>query len=691
MIHRWGWVVLGLCLWLAPLAVNAQQLPATDSAPDPVTITAQAGFDDSFRIGVWYPVQVTISNDGPDLQGVLEVQHSGSAAPYQQVLDLPRGSRKQIELYGYSDSFTRSAEVRLRVGDQIVTRTRLRLEPISGETFVIGVVGSDITLLNSLSSMPVDSNNANVSDVRVLHFSPEQLPEQVGLLDGINALVLHDVPAAQLTEPRLRALSVWLRTGGQLVVGGGAVADEQSLGLLAPLLPVQVGELQANLPLAPLAAQVLDGAALPLASTSAFAVSLKPDARALDVAELVSVWSVGSGLVTFVAFDLAILRGWPSEPALWAELLVILPRFMPAALLRWNNENLIRNTLQLPELALPPIGILLGYILVYILAVGPLNFLLLRRMRREDWAWLTIPATIMLFVGGTYITSLFIRGVRPQLLQINIVQMFEGETHAPTTAHIGIFSPRRESFTLSMPAQTLANGERSIFGEATSDTPLLWTPADSRFADVLVDVSSLHLFQAEQLIVPELRLASTLQRSAAQTSYTTAQGSATLGGNPLGVDDRLLLRPRPIEEVAETVSGRIENTGLLALQEAVLVYGNSAVYLGDLAAGAGQDVTINANSFNFPPNGTFTDASRDGLFNRQVLIERLFSGRNFGIAPPIPTPFDPAMLDPQAVYLLGWSEHNVFPTTLLEQSPQVSVLTLYVIQLNVPNPNVPTR
>lgn len=691
MIHRWGWVVLVMCLWLAPLVANAQQPPAAEPAADPVTLTAQAGFDDSFRVGVWYPVRVTISNDGPDLQGVLEVQHSGGSAPYQQVLDLPRGARKQIELYGYSNSFTRSAEVRLLVADQIVTRTRLRLEPISSDTFVIGVVGSDNTLLNSLSSMPVDSNNASVSDVRVLHFSPEQLPEQVSVLDGIDALVLYDVPAVHLTEPRLRALSVWLRTGGQLVVGGGALADEQSLGQLAPLLPVQVGELQANRALAALADLAPEAAPLPLASTSAFVVSLKPDAWTLDASALLSTWRVGSGLVSFVAFDLAALRGWSSEPALWAELLVILPRFMPAALLRWNNENLIRTTLQLPELALPPIGILLVYILGYILAVGPLNFLLLRRMRRADWAWFTIPATIMLFVGGTYIASLFIRGVRPQLLQINIVQMFEGETHAPTTANIAIFSPRRESFTLSMPAQTLAHDQRAEFGPPTSDMPLLWTPADSRFTDVLVDVSSLRLFQAEHMIVPELRLASTLQRSAAQTAYAGVQGMVTLGGNPLGVDERLLLRPRPVEDVAETVSGRIENTGPLALQEAVLVYGSSATYLGDLAAGAGQDVTINANGFTFPPNGTFTDASKDGLFNRQVLIERLFNGRNFGIAAPVPTPFDPAMLDPQAVYVLGWGAQPVLPTTLLGQSPQVSVLTLYIIQLDVPNPNRLTR
>lgn len=221
--------------------------------------------------------------------------------------------------------------------------------------------------------------------------------------------------------------------------------------------------------------------------------------------------------------------------------------------------------------------------------------------------------------------------------------------------------------------------------------PLLWTPADSRFTDVLVDVSSLRLFQAEHMIVPELRLASTLQRSAAQTAYAGVQGMVTLGGNPLGVDERLLLRPRPVEDVAETVSGRIENTGPLALQEAVLVYGSSATYLGDLAAGAGQDVTINANGFTFPPNGTFTDASKDGLFNRQVLIERLFNGRNFGIAAPVPTPFDPAMLDPQAVYVLGWGAQPVLPTTLLGQSPQVSVLTLYIIQLDVPNPNRLTR
>ena len=45
----------------------------------------------------------------------------------------------------------------------------------------------------------------------------------------------------------------------------------------------------------------------------------------------------------------------------------------------------------LPSLALPPITGLLVLLLGYIILVGPVNYLILSRLDRREWAWITVP------------------------------------------------------------------------------------------------------------------------------------------------------------------------------------------------------------------------------------------------------------------------------------------------------------
>ena len=45
----------------------------------------------------------------------------------------------------------------------------------------------------------------------------------------------------------------------------------------------------------------------------------------------------------------------------------------------------------LPVLALPSLNILAVLLGVYIVFVGPVNYLVLRRLKKLDWGWVTIP------------------------------------------------------------------------------------------------------------------------------------------------------------------------------------------------------------------------------------------------------------------------------------------------------------
>src|SRR4029079_17407192 len=123
--------------------------------------------------------------------------------------------------------------------------------------------------------------------------------------------------------------------------------------------------------------------------------------------------------------------------------------FTPGYGARLNQTSLLdRGVLRLPSLSLPSTGTLLVFLLTYVLVIGPLNYLVLRRLRRLEWAWFSVPLVVLLFSCGLYAVGAGLRGGQSQLSQAAIVQGAEGQTRAFATGFIGLFSPRRTSYTV---------------------------------------------------------------------------------------------------------------------------------------------------------------------------------------------------------------------------------------------------
>ena len=69
----------------------------------------------------------------------------------------------------------------------------------------------------------------------------------------------------------------------------------------------------------------------------------------------------------------------------------------PTALLRSASEA---GSRQVPE-----IPWLLGAILAFAVVVGPVNFFVLSRIGKRDWAWVTIPALSVIAVAGFWVAG----------------------------------------------------------------------------------------------------------------------------------------------------------------------------------------------------------------------------------------------------------------------------------------------
>lgn len=627
-------LLLALAAPLLPTPLAAQQQPG-------LTLEVRAGHDGAgfYRVGHWFPVSVIAANDGGDLRGVIEWRFPGDeGATFRQAIDLPRGARKQITMAVIETNSARTARVSLLVDGAEQIRQNVRLNVIANEQLVVGVLSSEPTLLNSLGAIL----NNNGFGTTVVHLDPAMLPGDPLLLSALDTIMIHDLATADLRADQRGALERWTAMGGTLVVGGGA-GGERSVAGLADLLPATVGPLRADISSASLGALAgRDDLTNILPSLTANAVTLRPGARSLDQGDLLIGGDLGAGRVLFAAFDLAALRAWAGESDLWARVLRVEPRVLLGTSYRMRNENLLRDSLDLPALQLPSPALLLLLIIVYIVVIGPVNFLALRRMGRIELAWVTTPILVAIFLGVAYGASFVLRGTSAQISQLAVVQSSEGQAGGQATAFVGVFSPQRRSYTLSFEPDALIS-PGAYEGFQFRNQPVTVSDSAATMDELLVDVSSLRTLLVEQQVREAAAVASRLERG---------------GGR---------------------VTGEVRNTGGVALRDALIVAGEAAQELGDLAPGAAVAVDLDTTRRNFPDQITY---STGNIFSHDQVLYSLFGYDRFAISGPN-FQGEKGIPDLNSVYLVGWSDAPALRVSI-DGSERQQGATLHIIRLAAP-------
>ena len=153
-----------------------------------------------------------------------------------------------------------------------------------------------------------------------------------------------------------------------------------------------------------------------------------------DTVDAIADWVEAGGAIVGAPGDLSVVADaggaspWPGAGFAVASVgegeLVAVPQVSTVSVEDWgtilrpiDNPGLIRNAgfEQGPglvsaasagrEAAVPGLSWLLAGIVLFVLLVGPVNFLLLRRLKRPELAWFTVPALSVLFVAGFWLAG----------------------------------------------------------------------------------------------------------------------------------------------------------------------------------------------------------------------------------------------------------------------------------------------
>ncbi len=612
-----GWL-LAACYLLVALPTAAQG--------NPVEVTIERiGFDAQGNAlsGAWIPVVVTIANPAADLRGTLEIQASAGAAIVRQPLDLPGGARKQVTLLYRADLNHSNirATFRSEQGATLATASERYIVHDSGDVLV-GVFGGPATTLagfrvrgRTTTVLNLPSAGLPGSDAELLNFT-------------VIALV-----GAEPTAEQAAALQRWVASGGTLLIDSGP----SSLGIpasLSQLAPARAAET------APQTVAIRTfgptNLSAPVTLTARPLLELAADATVLaqDGPTVVLVQRpLGLGTIMATGFDIAALPVDDTRNRNWPAII------RPSPSLQWNPAFPWRMS-NGDSAGLPSAGTLALLILGYILVVGPLNYLVLRRIDRREWAWVSIPAGVVLFMVIAYLAGGDLRGPSAAALQVAVVDTAPELDDGRVIANVGFTAGRRGKWTTTAPAGVVFGPSRSnnFGGIDDSNTPEIQQNSDG--SSVLPNWTA----------------------NVGETRQATAVGAVAV---PYRIEASNLERTNN-----SWSGGTITNRGSVPIERAYLVIGETYLRLPTLPPGASYTVDPLQEQSGFPY--IFDDSISDLQIEALTTVydnSRNFEGNN------------QLAESPRLVIL---DSQPALPTTLDGGSTSTAV-TIYNIHLSVEN------
>ncbi len=465
-----------------------------------------------YKPGAWTPVYVQVSNTGkydPRRDGpaavVLEVFDCDDTA-HNYVVPLPPFNERNdpINVIAYTRAGSRFGDfvVRVLANDrEMGAPFKQSNTGLDTSQFLYLALGSRLPGLKLPGPAAPQTNNPNVvmsgqvgrSETGLVTRVEELPPLWFGY--GAADVVILSTSDKAFTESfigdttRTAALAEWVRRGGHIVVCAGRNRSyllRNASADLAAMLPMEVGKEFMGGPLQVLwkdggsVTEVLAGPNgqlevtefLPRANPArGYRVLVEgPKGPKGESHPLVVQGAYGLGRVTLVGIDLdqPPFTKWPGQQAFWEQLLLRAGPRMPTGPVQTRNffgprgaygeseadSQLQSLNQQLEAFEGVPVisfGWVALFILLYILVVGPLDYLFLKKVvGRLELTWITFPTVVLAVSAAAYFTAYYLKGSELRVNKMDLVDLDLQTGRAYGHSWFSVFSPRIQKYTVGV-------------------------------------------------------------------------------------------------------------------------------------------------------------------------------------------------------------------------------------------------
>lgn len=425
-------------------------------------ISVQSGFDGVHKIGGWVPFTITLKNNGEDFDGELQVMGDNFQNKFKSIyalpVNIPQNSEKQFTLSVPVNRNRPSVDIRVVKNDIVVKEKEVFLKKsLPPNALMIGILTDDMSGLRYLSG--VNFGNEHISlQSETIAMSEENFPVDERVLRNFGIIFINNFDTSMLDGTQRQKLVQWTENGGLLILGTGPNYKK-----VLKSLPEGINDIHVEQEVKLNHLNALETYAEKSGLTNKGdikAVSFQaPDTIPLlenyigGKLPLISLKKFGEGTVVYLAFDAGIepFSSWEGgNLAVWKKVVdsAIGSKMMDEKLIepKWGYQfyhamnNALRN---IPSVEMPSFVLLTVLMGAFILTVGPVNYLVLKKMDKREWSWITIPVAIFIFSLGIYVIGFGTRFSTGVCSIVSILEFNNASKSVQVTAHTGIFNAKR--------------------------------------------------------------------------------------------------------------------------------------------------------------------------------------------------------------------------------------------------------
>jgi hypothetical protein len=546
------------------------------------SLTVDLGWGSSYRLGRWAPVFVTASDDRTRAV-MIEVY-----VPHDQIHGMvirqfvtigPTPST--FPLYAPFPNSMETLTVTIRadgpfgrkLADWSVEKQRYSRVwgGISAVGQLIGVSGRGSNLDSLLPAQFGDPERSSTISPTLRWMSRSRLPFNAIGFDSLDALMLDEPDLARMAREQQDAVIDWVRSGGHLVCWIGIDPPPASSPIMDQL-PAEVGS---NI-LTDLTEESLRAAGLPPRFRQLKARQLVPRLGSESInlfggESLAIRRRLGFGTITLLPFNPStfMFQSPAQANAFWEPIIGQAVRFpdknakpgTPQYYTPYNDPMQQRRSLAINEAmqqlgGIPGAGAFgFGYVATVMiglmLVVGPLDWIVLKKLNRQPWTWATTTGWIALVsLGAVYIGYVFKSGDL-HFRTLSLLDQADGMVQARFDA-TGVYSPRTQNYSLKVDPegwwQPMSTQYYGTASRAFNDIYFRQDQHGTRAGPTRVNVWNL-LFLEGQTIGPSQPMIESDLHVESKDSVKhvvgtlTNHGSAAMSGILIRVEDKVAQAP----------------------------------------------------------------------------------------------------------------------------------------------------
>ena len=423
-----------LLLFIMIFVVSVRDVNAADSFKMDVYATK------SISGGV-YEIHTSITNNGSDFSGTLRIIVTNSnynRVGYDIDISIPKGSVKEYTISVPVKDVMTAENVQGLILDK-THKTKYKddfrgvFNSYSGfiSTGILSDRPDDLSFMD-MGGKKVGNDTQNKQSIKLIEVSAQDLDEE---LDNLQMLIIDDYDTSTLKKSTITKIENWTRNGGMLVLGTGSSAEKVISGFDSSFLDVEyTGDTLDN------GEQTND-----LFNYAFFEPG--PSFYYGNYSALIS--TTASGCIAVIPYRLRDYKEDPDAanvtiPSYYNDILAARiedTSDYSSNISIYDLKNMM-SYMEKPANTSAPVLIII--LIVYVVLVGPVIYLILKAMKKQEIIWYVIPCISLLFVGFVFILSFSVK-VRGLILRsVSIVNL---DTQSEN-AYIMGYNPRPREWNI---------------------------------------------------------------------------------------------------------------------------------------------------------------------------------------------------------------------------------------------------